>query len=171
MSDVEDMLKISKDDSTSGFLRDRSKGNAPTVPMIFIPTTLSAGEYSKAGGATNMTTHRKEIITHPKMFASLVIMDPELCLTTPEWVWLSTGVRAIDHCVEGYCSLKCPEEVEIAAARSLKLLIPGLLRTKTDPNDLAARLQCQKAANYIVVMLLYLPDLLLVGASHGIGHQ
>jgi alcohol dehydrogenase class IV len=110
-------------------------------------------------------------MTHPKMYPSLVILDPALCTTTPEWVWLSTGVRAIDHCTEGMCSLQSIPEVDVEAEKALKLLIPNLLKTKADPGDLEARLQCQLATNYILVMLLYAPKILLAGASHGIGHQ
>ena len=150
---------------------DVSAGNEPTVPLICIPTTLSAGEYSRFGGGTSSVTHLKSVMSHPKMYPSLVILDPALCTTTPEWVWLSTGVRAIDHCVEGMTSLNAIPEVDVEAEKALKMLIPNLLKTKKDPEDLEARLQCQLATNYILVMLLYAPDILLVGASHGIGHQ
>lgn len=105
------------------------------------------------------------------MYPSLVILDPSLCTTTPAWVWLSTGIRSIDHCVESLCSLHSLPAVDSAAERSLDLLLRGLLRSKYDPADLDARLQCQLAANYILVMLLYAPEIMLAGASHGIGHQ
>ena len=172
--DLERMIKQTKADKehATKHFRDRSTtGNPPTVPMIFIPTTLSAGEYSKYGGGTSTKTHLKSIMTHPKMFAGLVILDPALTLTTPEWVWLSTGVRAIDHCVESYTSPAVPEECALAAEKALPLLIRGLLATKSAPADLQARLDCQLAANYILVVLLYAPAQLLAGASHGIGHQ
>jgi alcohol dehydrogenase class IV len=139
--------------------------------LICIPTTLSAGEYSRFGGGTSSKTHLKVVMTHPKMYPSLVILDPALCTTTPEWVWLSTGVRAIDHCTEGMCSLQSIPEVDVEAEKALKLLIHNLLKTKADPGDLEARLQCQLATNYVLVMLLYAPKFLLVGGSHGIGHQ
>ena len=31
-------------------------------------------------------------------------LDPTMTLATPEWLFLSTGIRAVDHCVEGICS-------------------------------------------------------------------
>lgn len=105
------------------------------------------------------------------MYPSLIILDPSLTTTTPEWVWLSTGVRAIDHCVEGMCSRDAMPETDAQAERALKLLLPNLLLTKKDPEDLDARLKCQLATNYILVMLLYAPQKMLVGGSHGIGHQ
>ena len=92
-------------------------------------------------------------MTHPKMYPSLVILDPALTMTTPERVWLSTGVRAIDHCVEGMCSLQSIPAVDVEAEKALKLLLPNLLKTKADPADLEARLQCQLATNYVLVML------------------
>jgi alcohol dehydrogenase class IV len=158
-------------DAAGNKLRDHGDKNSPTVPLICIPTTLSAGEYSRFGGGTSSKTHLKVVMTHPKMYPSLVILDPALTTTTPEWVWLSTGVRAIDHCVEAMCSLQSIEAVDVEAERALKLLISKLLKTKTDPTDLDARLQCQLATNYALVMLLYAPRILLACASHGIGHQ
>lgn len=172
VEDLEAMVEQSEKDKKIGNeFRDRSTGKEPSIPIICIPTTLSAGEYSRFGGGTNPRTHQKSIVTHPKMFPSLVILDPALCTTTPEWVWLSTGVRSIDHCVEGMCSLQSIPEVDVAAEKSLGMLLCGLLRTKKNHEDLEARLQCQLAANYILVMLLYAPEILLAGGSHGIGHQ
>lgn len=69
------------------------------------------------------------------------------------------------------CSLQLIPDVDVAAEKSLRMLLRGLLRTKKNPEDLEARLQCQLAANYILVMLLYAPEILLAGGSHGIGHQ
>jgi alcohol dehydrogenase class IV len=146
-------------------------GNDITIPIICIPTTLSAGEYTRFGGGTNSTTHHKAICTHPKMLPSLVILDPALTLTTPERIWLSTGVRAVDHAVESMCMLDVPDEVLQSSSTALSMLIPNLLRTKANPNDLDARLQCQIAANIVTAAILYLPQHMLAGASHGIGHQ
>ncbi|KAJ2963912.1 hypothetical protein NQZ79_g1176 [Umbelopsis isabellina] len=160
-----------RDRKAKNEFRDRTTGNDPTVPIICIPTTLSAGEYSRFGGGTDSETHQKTILVHDKCYPSLVILDAQLCLTTPEWVWLSTGVRVIDHATESICSLMAIPEVDTAAEKSLKLMLPNLLKTKQNPKDLDARLQCQLAANYILVSLLYAPERLLAGGSHGIGHQ
>ncbi len=78
--------------------------NAPTVRQISVPTTLSAGDFSALAGVTNERTKVKELLRHPRVMPSAVILDPALTLHTPEWLWLSTGIRAVDHCVEGVCS-------------------------------------------------------------------
>ena len=141
------------------------------IAIICVPTTLSAGEYTRYGGGTSSITHHKALLTHPKMLPSLVVLDPALTLTTPEQVWLSTGVRAIDHCIESMCYPDRPDEVLKASSKAIPMLIANLLKTKADPNNLEARLQCQIAANICTFQFLYMPKLMLAGASHGIGHQ
>ena len=51
------------------------------------------------------------------------------------------------------------------------MLIPNLLKTKAQHDDVGARLLCQLATSMVLVILLYMPGLMLSGASHGIGHQ
>jgi maleylacetate reductase len=62
---------------------------------------------------------------------------------TPEWLLLSTGIRAVDHCVEGICSGEANPYADAQALHGLSLLARGLPRVKADPHDLEARLDCQ----------------------------
>ena len=140
-----------------------SKNNevAPAqIPIITIPTTLSGVEYQNlangAGGAGG---------TGP----SLVILDADLTTTTPNRFWLSTGISAVDHCVETLCSLDSHDAGDRAAARGLQALVPGLLRCKRNgPNDLEARHMCQMGTLEAMSAVRWGAQL---GASHGIGHQ
>lgn len=170
VDDLERLYQARAADGTP--MRDRTGvGNEPTLPIVFIPTTLSAGEFSCYGGSTNPVTLHKRIMKHPKMFARLVILDPRLTLTTPQWVWISTGVRAIDHCVEALCSNDpLSKELLQIAERSLATLAKNLLLTVKDPSQLQPRLDCAIAAGDIAGNLLLAPQV-SVGASHGIGHQ
>ena len=138
------------------------------VPIICIPTSLSAGEYTSHSGATDARTHHKHPFAHPSIRPRLVILDPELSKTTPERIWLSTGIRAVDHCVETICSIKATTKGDQAAENGLRKLMPGLLKTKEEPELLEPRLQCQLGAvDAISAVLQGVP----MGASHGIGHQ
>jgi alcohol dehydrogenase class IV len=65
---------------------------------------------------------------------------------SPEWLWLSTGIRAVDHCVEGVCSNEAHVFGDAQALKGLALLASGLPRVKAQPKDLAARLDCQLGA-------------------------
>ncbi|TLD30065.1 Fe-containing alcohol dehydrogenase [Venturia nashicola] len=139
------------------------------LPIISIPTTLSGGEYQKLAGGTKDSTQQKHGFNHGTVGPSLVVLDAELTTTTPDQFWLSTGVRAIDHCVETLCSTT-PHDVssDEAAADGLRQLVPGLLRCKKDKQDLEARHLCQLG---VVKAMVAVRSGVELGASHGIGHQ
>lgn len=141
----------------------------PKIPIISIPTTLSGGEYSFLGGGTHDHTQIKHGFGHPCIGPALVILSPELTLTTPASIWLQSGLRAIDHCIEGFCSLSCTPAAEISALKGLKLLVPNLVRCKANGLDVEARHACQMGV--IEAMSVVFVHGIPMGASHGIGHQ
>ena len=71
---------------------------APTVQQITIPTTLSGDEFSAISGVTDERTHIKELFRHPKIMPKSVVLDPAPTVHAPEWLFLSTGLRAVDQC-------------------------------------------------------------------------
>ena len=139
----------------------------PGVRMIAIPTTLSAGEFSAGAGCTDTARHVKESFSHPLMIPRTVILDPAASVPTPEWLFLSTGIRAVDHAVEDICSVDGQPISEGAACHALRLLGKGLPRVKEDPADLDARLDCQIGA---WLSMVGSQSGVSKGASHGIGH-
>ena len=134
---------------------------------VAIPTTLSAGEFSAGAGCTDTARHVKESYSHPLMMPRTVILDPEASVHTPEWLFLSTGIRAVDHAVEDICSVNGQPISEGAAYHALRLLGKGLTAVKTDPADLEARLDCQIGA---WMSMVGSQTGVSKGASHGIGH-
>jgi alcohol dehydrogenase class IV len=139
----------------------------PCVPLFAIPTTLSAGEYTHFVGITDEVRRVKDLYIDKKLTAKAVILDPELTLATPEWLWLSSGMRSVDHCVEALCSTTAHPFTDGLAAHALKMLARYLRETKADPGDLAARLQAQVASWMSVCGLANVT----LGLSHGVGHQ
>ena len=139
----------------------------PTVRQISIPTTLSAGEFSGIAGVTNEATRVKELFRHPLTIPQAVILDPEVTRYTPMWLFLSTGIRAVDHCVEGVCSNESTEFTNASGLHGLSLLARGLPRVKTDPTDMKARLDCQLGS---WLSMGGLAAGVPMGASHGIGY-
>ncbi len=142
-------------------------GKAPTIRQISVPTTLSAGEFSALAGVTDERTRVKELFAHPMMIPRTVILDPAMTRHTPEWLFLSTGIRAVDHCVEGFCSQEANPYADAQALRGLSLLARGLARVKADPSDLQARLDCQIGS---WLSMGPLASGVPMGASHGIGY-
>lgn len=142
--------------------------NRAEVPQISIPTTLSGGEYQALAGGTNDTTHAKHGFAHGTNPPAIVILDAELTTTTPDRFWLSTGARAVDHCVETICGTHVDRKGDDAAVNGLRKLAPGLLRCKKDARDLGARHECQMG---VIDAMTAVRSGVALGASHGIGHQ
>jgi maleylacetate reductase len=132
------------------------------VRQVVVPTTLSGAEFSNLAGITDERIRQKHSFIGPDVGARSVILDPEITLHTPEWLWLSTGVRGVDHAVETICSIEAHPYCDGQALHALRLFVQAL----PHPDDLAARLLCQQAswlAASSIARVAY-------GASHGIGH-
>ena len=132
------------------------------VRQAVVPTTLSGAEFSNLAGITDERIRQKHSFIGPDIGARAVILDPAVTVHTPQWLWLSTGVRGIDHAVETLCSIDAHPYCDGLALHALRLFARALQR----PDDLAARLTCQQAswlAASSIARVNY-------GASHGIGH-
>jgi maleylacetate reductase len=141
--------------------------NAPAVRQISVPTTIAGGEFTSLAGVTNPRTKVKEMLRHELAIPRAVILDPAITIHTPEWLFLSTGIRAVDHCVEGLCSREAHPYADAQAVKGLAMLASGLPRVKADRNDLDARLDCQIGTWLSTGPLAAgVP----MGASHGIGY-
>jgi maleylacetate reductase len=141
--------------------------NAPDVRQVSVPTTIAGGEFTSIAGVTNQQTRVKEALTHRLAMPRAVILDPAITVHTPEWLFLSTGIRAVDHCVEGICAREAHPYADAQATKGLSMLTQGLRRVKADPRDLAARMDCQIGTWLSTGPLAAgVP----MGASHGIGY-
>jgi maleylacetate reductase len=141
--------------------------NAPKVRQISVPTTIAGGEFSAIAGVTNARTRVKEMLRHELVIPRAAILDPAITVHTPEWLWLSTGIRAVDHCVEGLCSREAHPYADAQALKGLSMLAQGLPRVKANPADLDARLDCQIGT---WLSMGPLAAGVPMGASHGIGY-
>jgi maleylacetate reductase len=145
----------------------RPSTKPPPVRSIAIPTTLSAGEYTHFAGCTDTARQVKESYAHPFMMPRAAILDPAVTVHTPEWLFLSTGLRAVDHAVEDLCSINPQPLSDGTSLHALRLLSRGLRRVKQCPDDLQARIECQVGAWMSVIGS---QNGVTKGASHGIGH-
>ncbi len=139
----------------------------PAVRQISAPTTIAGGEFSATAGVTNEKTRVKEALRHPLLIPRATILDPWLGSHTPEWLWLSTGIRAVDHCVEGICSREAHPYGDAQALKGLSMLAQALPRVKADAGDLDARMDCQIGTWLSTGPLA---SGVPMGASHGIGY-
>jgi alcohol dehydrogenase class IV len=135
--------------------------------QVIVPTTLSGAEFSNLGGCTDPVRKVKDLYTGRLIGGQVVILDPAATVYTPPGLWLSTGIRAVDHAVETICSRKPQPFTDATCIHALRLLAKSLPANHADPADLAGRLDSQLAV-WLATTGLGRVDW---GASHGIGHQ
>ena len=141
--------------------------DAPEIRVICCPTTLSGGEFNTMGGVTDDKENKKQGYTHRMMAPIAIVLDPALTIHTPEWLWFSTGVRALDHALEALGSTHSNHFCDGIAGSALRLLGSALPQVKADGTDLDARLRCQVGAwQSMIPVIGGVP----MGASHAIGH-
>ncbi len=135
--------------------------------MTAVPTTLSAAEFTASAGITDIQRKVKLSFSHPLMAPIAVILDPAATLETPLELMLSTGMRAMDHAVERWCSIRPHPLGDGLALQAMEMLAENLPAIKARPDDLEPRLTCQLAAWLTQVSAIPgVPN----GASHGIGY-
>ncbi len=83
-----------------------TRANADGIaPIVAVPTTAGTGsEVGRAAVITDPSNHTKKIIFHPKMLPRVVIADPELTLDLPPKITAWTGMDALSHSLEAWCS-------------------------------------------------------------------
>ena len=141
--------------------------DAPEIRVICCPTTLSGGEFNTMGGVTDDKDNKKQGYTHRMMAPIAIVLDPALTIHTPEWLWFSTGVRALDHALEALGSTHSNHFCDGIAGSAIRLLSSALPDVKADGADLDARLRCQVGAwQSMIPVIGGVP----MGASHAIGH-
>ncbi len=139
---------------------------APPVHLA-VPTTLSAGEFTHFYGVTDEWTRVKTGAGDHRLAPRVVFLDAEVTRPTPRDLWLATGIKALDHAVEGFLSPAHQPVTDALALEAVRLLFRYLPVTAEHPSDLAARQHCQVAA----WMSVFSPASVRGGLSHALGHQ
>ena len=117
------------------------------VPIIAIPTTAGTGsEVGRASVITNSITSEKKIIYHPKVLPSGVILDPELTVGMPNNITSGTGMDALAHCIEAFCSPHYHPMGQGIALEGMRLVKENLLLAFNEPGNLSARAHMMSAA-------------------------
>ncbi|AUT48790.1 iron-containing alcohol dehydrogenase [Achromobacter sp. AONIH1] len=121
---------------------------AGMAPVVAIPTTAGTGsEVGRASVITDEREHVKRIIFHAKMLPAVVILDPELTVGLPPKITAATGMDALSHSLEAYCSpFYHPMAVGIAV-EGIRLVKDYLPRACENGSDLEARLQMLVASS------------------------
>lgn len=145
----------------------KAPDDGPSVRAVCVPTTLSGGEFNSLSGALDEEAGQKLGFQHPLMAPMSVVLDPAITRHTPDWLWFSTGIRAVDHAVETLVSVYSNPYYDGVAESGLRLLAQALPRSFARKDDFGARLDCQVGAWQSIIPLV---GGVPMGASHAIGH-
>lgn len=120
---------------------------AGVAPSIAIPTTAGTGsEVGRASLIIDDVAHRKVIIFHPTMLPQRVLADPELTAGLPAHLTAATGVDALVHNIEAFCSPFYHPLAQGVALEGMKLVHDFLPRAYQNGKDIEARAQMLSAS-------------------------
>ena len=161
----EDALRERAQQSGGNFQSNAAPESLPI--QVSIPTTLSAGEFNVGGGnVLDDQAGHKIRVRCPNLYAHLIILDPDMTEGTPDWLWLSSGVKALDHCIERlYCRGSQPA-TDATCLKAAELLFRHLPRSREETGNSESRLQCLMGA---WLSMMGAPSV-GSGLSHAVGH-
>ena len=111
-------------------------------PIVAIPTTAGTGsEVGRASVIVNEQEEKKAIIFHPKMLPGCVILDAELTTGLPQSLTAATGMDALSHSLEAFCSPVYHPMAEGIAVEGIRLVKEYLPTAVRDGNNIEARRQ------------------------------
>lgn len=154
-------------DATKAAVLALARDTGSFLPHISLPTTLSASEFSAIFGVTDEETKVKSGGSSFFVQPQYVVLDAELTLHTPDWLWLASGIRALDHAVETIYAPNHQPATDAEALEAIKILCQYLPASTGDQPDIAARQFCQIAAwlSFFGVANITL------GLSHALGRE
>ncbi|KAI0268682.1 hypothetical protein BC834DRAFT_820833 [Gloeopeniophorella convolvens] len=137
--------------------------------QIAVPTTLSAAEYTVGAGHTD-DSGNKASVSAIELAPAGIILDAELTLATPEKLWLSTGIRALDHAVEHLYRPYVTPPQKVLCYGAIADLFKYLPKSKADPSDVNVRQKLQ-IASWMSMWPVRIEKYSAIGLSHSLGHK
>jgi alcohol dehydrogenase class IV len=107
------------------------------LPILAIPTTYAGSEMTPIYGLTEAGV--KKTGRDPRVLPRTVIYDPELSLTLPLALTVTSGLNAIAHAAEGLYAHDGNPITALMAQDGIRAIATALPRLARDPQDLGAR--------------------------------
>jgi maleylacetate reductase len=107
------------------------------LPILAIPTTYAGSEMTPIYGLTEAGV--KKTGRDPRVLPRTVIYDPELTLTLPFGLTVTSALNAIAHAAEGLYAHDGNPITALMAEEGIRASAAALPRLQAHPQDLAAR--------------------------------
>ncbi|KAI6026242.1 alcohol dehydrogenase IV [Pisolithus microcarpus] len=112
----------------------------------------------------------KASIANPMIAPYGIILVAELTMMTPEKLWLSTGLRALDHAVESLYRPGVAPPLKVLCYAAISDLFTNLPLSRAEPNSLDARQRLLIAA-WTSLWLMRDEKHSPLGLPHSLGHK
>lgn len=132
----------------------------PSLPTIAVPTTAGTGsEVTYNAVFTDLADKKKLGINTMHNFPVLAILDPNLTLSCPKSVTVSSGMDALVHTLESYAARGSNPLTKVFARGAFRLIFNNLSKVLGDPKNIEIRANLQLGA--------YLAGISLMNAGSG----
>jgi maleylacetate reductase len=108
-----------------------------SLPILAIPTTYAGSEMTPIYGLTDAGLKRTG--TDARVLPRTVIYDPDLTLTLPVGMSVTSGINAIAHAAEGLYSRDANPLTSLMAEEGIAVVARSLPNIVANPNDPSAR--------------------------------
>lgn len=107
------------------------------LPIIAIPTTYAGSEMTPIYGITE--AGMKKTGKDARVLPQVVLYDPELTLSLPLALSVTSGINAIAHAAEGLYAVDANPIMDLMAQEGIAAIARALPAIRRQPQDVAAR--------------------------------
>jgi alcohol dehydrogenase class IV len=119
---------------------------AQKPPVIAVPTTSGTGSEAGRGALISFPSGEKLALISPHVLPTAAVCDPELTLGLPPLLTAATGMDAISHCVETFCSPKINPVADAIALDGLARAFGSIRAAVNDGSNLHHRSEMMMAS-------------------------
>ena len=131
------------------------------LPIVAVPTTYAGSEMTPVYGLTS--GQRKRTGKSLKVLPKVVIYDPELTFSLPDFITGPSAMNAMAHCVEAFYAPGANPITSLMAEEGIRALASGVPAAVSRPDDLEGRTRTLYGA--------YLAGAAFAAAGGGIHHK
>ncbi len=114
------------------------------LPQVVIPTTYAGSEATPILGQTEDGV--KTTLTDPKVLPEVILYDPELVVSLPLGMTVTSSLNAMAHAAEALYARDRDAQASAMALDGLQAFVDGLPAVLADLGDVAAREATQRGA-------------------------